>query len=298
MGLRPVATMAHELDLERAIADQPGDDRPPVQPAVLQAISLIGKRYGDGITLTELAAEVYVSQFHFCRVFARATGLTPGRYLTAVRLFEAKRLLLTTSMNVSDVVCSVGYSSVGTFTTRFARAVGMTPTQYRSPDVERLLMALGPQFHRMPQLGLVEEAVSCRPAPRPGTGALSVTVELPADWPPSGVLVGVFEHPVPQCAPVAFGGLAATSSGDRLVVNGVPSGQWSVLAVTQHGDGPGPSTYSLGTTSVWMPRGGRVSAAVALRAPRPTDVPIAVSFAGSPAPQQPPTSVEWPAQAA
>jgi len=55
---------------------------------------------------------MFVSPFHFSRIFAKTVGLTPGRYLTALRLFEAKRLLLSTSLTVSDVVCSVGYSSV------------------------------------------------------------------------------------------------------------------------------------------------------------------------------------------
>lgn len=284
MVLRPVATLAQ--DLERALADDAG--APSVQPAVLRAISLIHERYFDAITLAGLAAEVYVSPFHFSRLFARATGLTPGRYLTAVRLFEAKRLLLTTSLNVSDIVCSVGYSSVGTFTTRFARAVGMTPTQYRDPAVGRLLMALGPQFRRLPRLQLVEEAAQALPDPAPGSGNLAVAVELPDGAPPTDVLFGVFEHPVPQGAPVSFGGIGAARTGARVALPGVPSGQWSVLAVAEHRTGSDRPAYSCGTTSVWMPENGRVTTSMALRDPRPTDAPVAVSFAGSPSPSQPP----------
>src|SRR5439155_19448265 len=128
------------------------------------------ERYFEPITLSALAAEVYVSPFHFSRIFARATGVTPGRFLTAVRLFEAKRLLLTTSLTVSDIVCSVGYSSVGTFTSRFARAVGMTPTQYRDPEVGELLVASAPHFQRLPSLPALRDAGRNCTSLRVGTG--------------------------------------------------------------------------------------------------------------------------------
>ncbi len=97
------------------------DLKRPMHQAVQRTIESMHARYSEPITLADLASEVFVSPFYFSRIFAKATGVTPCRYLTAVRLFEAKRLLLTTGMTVSDIVCSVGYSSVGTFTSRFTR---------------------------------------------------------------------------------------------------------------------------------------------------------------------------------
>ncbi|MFD0592037.1 helix-turn-helix domain-containing protein [Catellatospora coxensis] len=71
------------------------------------------------------------SKFHFSRMFQRVTGLSPGRFLSALRLQQAKQLLVTTSFNVSDISLRVGYTSVGTFSTRFTRSVGLSPTIYR-----------------------------------------------------------------------------------------------------------------------------------------------------------------------
>src|ERR1700749_3791292 len=143
--------------------------------AVEKAISSINARYDRPITLNELAAEGDVSPF------PRITGVTPGRYRAALRLFEAKRLLLTTSLTVSDIVCSVGYSSVGTFTSRFTRAVGMTPTQYRDPAVADLLIALSPGFQRIPSFETMRAAgIDCA-RPQQDGGALVGQLEMPDD---------------------------------------------------------------------------------------------------------------------
>ena len=269
--LRSVALVGYE-----DINDPPGARvLGPAPPAVLRAIQMIQERYSEPLTLSGLASEVFVSPFHFSRIFAKATGVTPGRFLTAVRLFEAKRLLLTTSHTVSDIVCGVGYSSVGTFTSRFSRAVGMTPTQYREPEVAQLLVAVSPHFQRLPPLPALRAAGrSCASMPG-GTGALALQLELPPGAAKADVLVGVFADVVPQCGPVAFGGLANTHSGE-LTINGVPEGEWTVIAVAEHQQG---AAFSVGTAPMRMSPFGRAFLPMELRAPAPTDPPIAITLA-------------------
>jgi len=258
---------------------------PTLQPAVLQAIQAMHKRYFDSITLTELAAEVFVSPFHFSRIFAKATGVTPGRYLTAVRLFEAKRLLLTTSLTVSDVVCSVGYSSIGTFTSRFSRAVGMTPTQYREPEVSELLVALAPNFRRLPPLQQIQAAGRGCASLRHGDGVINGRIEMPRGTPPANVLVGVFSDPVPQCGPVAFTGRMNTGSAD-IEIHNVPDGDWVVMAIAEHAPGTPTASFSVATLRNPVPvRAGRpVYVPLTMRAPQPIDPPIAITLAGKPTP--------------
>ena len=261
---------------------QPG---PTLQPAVLQAIEAMHKRYFDSITLTELASEVFVSPFHFSRIFGKATGVTPGRYLTAVRLFEAKRLLLTTSLTVSDVVCSVGYSSVGTFTSRFTRAVGMTPTQYREPEVGELLVALAPNLRRLPPLHAIRAAGHSCASVRHGGGVINGRVELPRGAPPANVLVGLFSDPVPQAGPVAYTVRMNTGSTD-IEINDVPDGDWVVMAIAEHAPGTPAATFSVATLRDPIPvRAGRpVYVPLTMRAPQPIDPPIAITLAGRPTP--------------
>lgn len=284
--LRPIAsTMDGDL-LDRpasgALLSSPAQ---PVPPAVLQAISSMHARYYDPITLTGLAAEVFVSPFHFSRIFSRATGVTPGRFLTAVRLFEAKRLLLTTSLTVSDIVCSVGYSSVGTFTSRFARAVGMTPTQYRDPEVGEVLVAIAPHFQRLPSLPALRGAGHSCASLRAGTGTITARVEMPRGSAPADVLVGVFADAIPQSGPVAFGGMANARSGE-LTIHGVPDGEWTVMAVAAHSPGTSAATFSIGTLGSRVVVGPheRVRVGLGMRAPLATDPPIAITLAAKPAP--------------
>ncbi len=204
-----------------------------MQTAVKQAILSMRERYYEPITLHEIAAEVFVSPFHFSRIFARDTGVTPGRYLTSVRMFEAKRMLLNSSLTVSDIVCSVGYSSVGTFTTRFTEAVGMTPTQYRSPEVEELLIAVAPEFHRLPSLQELRSVGKSCVGVRPAIGGSIVgSVDVPGELAPADVLIGVFDNRIPQRGPIAFTALPHSSGGD-MAINNVPEGDWWVIAVAE-----------------------------------------------------------------
>src|ERR687887_1129758 len=86
---------------------------------------------GERLTIDDMARSAMFSKFHFSRVFQRVTGVSPGRFLSAMRLEEAKRLLLTPSLTVADISHRVGYNSVGTFSSRFRHSVGVSPTTYR-----------------------------------------------------------------------------------------------------------------------------------------------------------------------
>lgn len=257
-----------------------------VQPAVLRAIEMILDRYFEPITLSALASKVYVSPFHFSRIFAKATGVSPGRFLTAVRLFEAKRLLLTTSLTVSDIVCSVGYSSVGTFTSRFVRSVGMTPTEYREPEVGELLVAHSAYFQRLPSLRSLRAAGSSCASLQAGSGRLTVRLGMPENAGPATVLVGVFADAVPQSGPVAFGGLAETRSAE-LTIDGVPEGNWTVIAVADHGAvrqaASGPA-FTIATSAATVAEFEPAVVTMRLRPPSLIDPPIAITLASRQSP--------------
>lgn len=252
-----------------------------MQPAVMRAIMSMRERYYDPITLHEIASEVFVSPFHFSRIFSRDTGVTPGRFLTSIRLFEAKRLLLTTSMTVSDIVCNVGYSSVGTFTTRFSRSVGMTPTQYREPEVGALLVAVAPDFHRLPSPAELREADRLSSAVRPVTGGSVVaTVQLPPEVALAHLFIGAFHDRIPQSAPVAY---AATpdSGPTELMLSSVPAGEWTLMAVAEPVTPLGASQMYIATTRrpVTVAAGHLTRITMRLRPVTALDPPIAITLA-------------------
>jgi AraC-like DNA-binding protein len=78
-----------------------------------------------------MAAAAHLSRAHFSREFRRAFGESPHAYLLTRRLERAAALLRTTDRSVADICVSVGWDSVGSFTTSFTRTFGLSPTAYR-----------------------------------------------------------------------------------------------------------------------------------------------------------------------
>ncbi|WP_192772404.1 helix-turn-helix transcriptional regulator [Plantactinospora soyae] len=252
-----------------------------MQPAVRQAISTMQERYFEPLTLNDIATEVFVSPFHFSRIFAKEVGVSPGRYLTAVRMFEVKRLLLTSSLTVSEIVCSVGYSSVGTFTSRFTRAVGRTPSQYRDAEVRDLLMAIAPHYRRLPAPDAMHRAVQRRGCTARGGNSITTSIEMPPGTKPGNVLVAAFAERVPQCGPVAFAGVASPQSS-KIELPDVPAGTWNVVAAAECGsdDSATPSIlWGTARRPITVGLGGAASAHVRMQSPRSTDIPIAFTLA-------------------
>jgi len=105
-----------------------------VPPArhLLRAKDLADARYFEPLDVPTLAHAAKLSPAHFSREFRRAFGETPHQYLLTRRLERAAQLLRTTDRSVADICLTVGLTSVGSFTTSFGRAYGMSPTAYRA----------------------------------------------------------------------------------------------------------------------------------------------------------------------
>ncbi|MEV6537365.1 NAD(P)-binding domain-containing protein [Streptomyces sp. NPDC051639] len=99
--------------------------------AVRKGIAIMRDRLAETLTLTGIAAEVHLSVYHFVRVFRIATGETPYRFLTRLRIELAQRLLSDTDLTVSQIANECGFSGPGPFSTAFLRHVGMRPSIYR-----------------------------------------------------------------------------------------------------------------------------------------------------------------------
>lgn len=97
---------------------------------LLIAREFLRERYTEPLTLRELAGTAGLSEFHFLRAYRAAFGETPHQHFTRLRLEHAKRELARGTA-VTDVCFDVGYSSLGSFSSLFARATGRSPRAWQ-----------------------------------------------------------------------------------------------------------------------------------------------------------------------
>lgn len=87
---------------------------------------------GKAISLRDIADAVNMSQYHFCRLFKKASGYSPYEYLLMARMDRAKYLLKTTDIPIKNVAQQVGYLNASTFSSVFATKVGLSPKAFRA----------------------------------------------------------------------------------------------------------------------------------------------------------------------
>ncbi|RDH79039.1 AraC family transcriptional regulator [Mycolicibacterium moriokaense] len=87
--------------------------------------------YAQPLDVEALARGVNMSAGHLSRQFKLAYGESPYSYLMTRRIERAMALLRRGDMSITDICFAVGCSSLGTFSTRFAELVGMSPSAYR-----------------------------------------------------------------------------------------------------------------------------------------------------------------------
>lgn len=103
----------------------PGEASSPV----LRAVVYMQDRMGRPVTVTELAGVAKFSPYHFLRVFKRATGHTPHRYLTLLRIAEVKRLL-ERGVTVGQAAQRCGFYSTAHLSAVFFRETGVRPSRW------------------------------------------------------------------------------------------------------------------------------------------------------------------------
>jgi AraC-like DNA-binding protein len=95
------------------------------------------RRYAEPLDLDAMAREAGFSRYHFARSFRAAFGETPGVYLSRRRVERAKDLLRSANLTVTEICALVGFSSLGSFSSRFSELVGMSPTAYRQEQAAK-----------------------------------------------------------------------------------------------------------------------------------------------------------------
>jgi AraC family transcriptional regulator len=180
--------------------------------AVERVIKYMYANLADEITIDDMARTAMFSKFHFSRLFRSVTGLSPGRFLSAVRLQAAKWMLISTAMSVTEICFRTGYNSVGTFSSRFATLVGVPPTVYRYSG------------GYISQLSVDARRNDWGSSPSTLSGKLITPPREPGEL----VFVGVFPDPIIQGKPIRYAICDYLSREFRL--DGIPAGTWYLLS--------------------------------------------------------------------
>lgn len=106
-------------------------------PHIRAAKDHIDRHFADPLDLDALSAIAGYSRFHFLRTFRAVYGETPAAYLTRRRVERAKVLLRSANLTVTEVCHLVGFTSLGSFSSRFTELVGRAPSRYRVDAVRR-----------------------------------------------------------------------------------------------------------------------------------------------------------------
>jgi AraC family transcriptional regulator len=101
-------------------------------PRQLQiVIDYMDSHLADKVAISEFAALLHMTRFHFIRTFKQATGIPPHQFMIRRRIDRAKELLAEPHTAIADVATKSGFRSAAELTRAFRRIVGTPPSSYR-----------------------------------------------------------------------------------------------------------------------------------------------------------------------
>lgn len=94
-------------------------------------IDYIDKNYAEPLTTQTAAGMAHLSEYYFCHLFKRSTGVSFVSYLNEIRVQKSAVLLNNTRLSITAVAAEVGFSDVNYFSRLFRRIMGVSPRRFR-----------------------------------------------------------------------------------------------------------------------------------------------------------------------
>jgi AraC family transcriptional regulator len=94
---------------------------------LVRAVEYIQDQLGTALTVSGIAQVVYLSPYHFTKLFKESTGQSPYQYVVEARVKKAKELLTTGKFTISEVAHHVGFADQSHLTRHFKKVFGLPP---------------------------------------------------------------------------------------------------------------------------------------------------------------------------
>jgi AraC family transcriptional regulator len=97
-----------------------------------RVLDLVAERFGEAITIEEMARAAGMSPAHFSRLFKATLGETPYQFVMDYRVEQARKMLATRDRPLIEIALACGFADQPHFTRIFKRLTGRTPREYRA----------------------------------------------------------------------------------------------------------------------------------------------------------------------
>lgn len=114
---------------DRKFADSDYD--PVEDERIKQILSYIQEHYHDKLSAADLGNEAHISERECYRLFQNILGITPGEFITSLRLQKAQEFLRDTDKSVLEIALETGFGTSSYFCKIFKEHHHITPNQYR-----------------------------------------------------------------------------------------------------------------------------------------------------------------------
>jgi AraC family transcriptional regulator len=99
---------------------------------LVRAVEYIQDQLETDLTVSGIAQAVYMSPYHFARLFKESTGQSPHQYVVEARVKKARDLLTTGKLTISEVAYHLGFADQSHLTRHFKRVFGLPPMRLLS----------------------------------------------------------------------------------------------------------------------------------------------------------------------
>jgi len=102
-----------------------------IPPGIQRLCDRLDDEFAETWSLARAAGLACMSEYHFCRTFKQAKGMTLGHYLTTLRVKKAQELLSKGDRSVTEVAFAVGFQSISQFNRSFKNVTSRSPSAFR-----------------------------------------------------------------------------------------------------------------------------------------------------------------------